>query len=91
MDQAAFIDLSNHALITIAVVAVPILIPGLIAGVFISLFQAVTQIQEQTLTFVPKLFIMIISYLITGPWIIRFVSNYAIELINTIPAISRGG
>lgn len=91
MDQAAFIELSNNALITIAVVAVPILIPGLITGVFISLFQAVTQIQEQTLTFVPKLFIMIISYLITGPWIIRFVSNYAIDLINNIPEISRGG
>lgn len=90
MDEAMFIELSNNALLATAVMAIPILIPGLIAGVFISLFQAVTQIQEQTLTFVPKLFIMIISYLITGPWIIRYLSHYAVEIIDKIPEISRG-
>jgi flagellar biosynthesis protein FliQ len=91
MDEALFISLSNKALITIAIIAVPILIPGLIVGVLISLFQAVTQIQEQTLTFVPKLFIMIISYLVTGPWIIRFLSNYSIEVINKVAEIGLGG
>lgn len=90
MDESMFINLSNNALIAIAIMAVPILIPGLITGVLISLFQAVTQIQEQTLTFVPKLFIMIISYLITGPWLIRYMSNYAIEVINRIPELSKG-
>ena len=90
MDQATFIDLSNGALFATATMAIPILIPGLVAGVFISLFQAVTQIQEQTLTFVPKLFIMITSYLITGPWLIRYISNYTIEIINKIPEVSRG-
>jgi flagellar biosynthetic protein FliQ len=91
MDEAIFISLSNKALITIAIVAVPILMPGLIVGVLISLFQAVTQIQEQTLTFVPKLFVMIVSYLVTGPWIIRFLSNYSIEVINKVTEIGLGG
>lgn len=87
MEESIFLELTNKALITTGIIAIPILIPGLIAGILISLFQAVTQISEQTLTFVPKLMILIISYLITGPLIVRFMTAYAVEIIEKIPAI----
>lgn len=87
MDQAEFIDISNQALIATAIVSIPILLPALIGGVLISLFQTVTQINEQTLTFVPKLIILIVSYGFAGPWIVRFIMNYSIEIIEKLPAL----
>ena len=87
MDQAEFIDISNQALIATAIVSIPILLPALIGGILISLFQTVTQINEQTLTFVPKLIILIVSYAFAGPWIVRFIMNYSIEIIEKLPAL----
>jgi flagellar biosynthesis protein FliQ len=87
MDEGLFLELTNKALIVTGILSIPILIPGLIAGVLISLFQAVTQISEQTLTFVPKLIILILSYLLTGPLIVRFMTAYTIEIIEKIPEI----
>lgn len=87
MEESVFLELTNKAMITTGIIAIPILIPGLIAGVLISLFQAVTQISEQTLTFVPKLIILILSYLIAGPLIVRYLSSYTIEIIERIPSI----
>ncbi|MBT6843729.1 MAG: flagellar biosynthesis protein FliQ [Candidatus Melainabacteria bacterium] len=91
MDQAQFIDISNQALLTAAIVSIPVLVPSLIGGVLISLFQALTQISEQTLTFVPKLVIMIISYFFAGPWIIRYMVNYTSSIIERIPEMSLPG
>jgi flagellar biosynthetic protein FliQ len=85
MDEAVFLEISNKALISMMVVALPILIPALVAGIMISLFQAVTQISEQTLTFVPKLIVLVISYLIAGPWIIQYIASYSKEIINKMP------
>lgn len=85
MDQAIFLDMTNKAFIVTAIIAIPILIPGLIAGLLISLFQAVTQISEQTLTFVPKLVILIASYFVAGPWIVRYLVNYTQDLFLKIP------
>lgn len=85
MDQAQFIDISNQALMAAAIVSIPILVPSLIGGVLISLFQALTQISEQTLTFVPKLIILIISYFFAGPWIIRYMVNYSQSIIEKLP------
>ncbi len=87
MNLTLFLELTNKALFITGLLALPILIPGLIAGIAISLFQAVTQISEQTLTFVPKLFILIISFLIFGAWITQMMVDYTHELIARIPEI----
>ncbi len=87
MNLTLFLELTNKALFITGLLALPILIPGLIAGIAISLFQAVTQISEQTLTFVPKLFILIISFLIFGAWITQMMVDYTNELITRIPEI----
>jgi flagellar biosynthesis protein FliQ len=88
METELFLEITNKALFATGVLSLPILIPGLIAGIIISIFQAVTQINEQTLTFVPKLFILIISYLVTGPWLVRFMTGYTSEVFTRIPEIA---
>lgn len=87
MDQAQFIDISNQALMAAAIVSIPILVPSLVVGVLISLFQALTQISEQTLTFVPKLIILIVSYFFAGPWIIRYMVNYSQSILERLPEL----
>jgi flagellar biosynthetic protein FliQ len=88
MDESLFLELVNKTLFMIGLTALPILVPSLVSGILISLFQAVTQISEQTLTFVPKLFIMIISFLIFGPWITTMIVDFTRKFIMRIPELA---
>ncbi len=66
-------------------VAAPMLIVGLVVGVLISLFQAVTQIQEMTLVFVPKIVAVLVTLIAALPWMIGMMINYTQNLFNNIP------
>jgi len=66
-------------------VAAPMLLVGLIVGVVISLFQAVTQIQEMTLVFVPKIVAVLVTLIAALPWIIGMLINYTQTLFTSIP------
>jgi flagellar biosynthetic protein FliQ len=70
-------------------VAAPMLIVGLIVGVVISLFQAVTQIQEMTLVFVPKIVAVLVTLIAALPWIIGVLINYTQTLFSSIPLYVR--
>ena len=70
-------------------VSAPMLILGLLVGLAISVFSAVTQIQEMTLTFVPKIFVVLIALLVALPWIIEKLTTYTINLFNSIPTLIR--
>ena len=78
VDQA--IDLLKQAMMMALIIVGPILIIGMIIGLFISLVQAVTQIQEQTLSFVPKLFAMAIAVMIVMPWMFQRLIEYTRHL-----------
>ena len=78
VDQAT--DLMRQTLTLALLISAPMLIIGLVVGVVISLLQAVTQIQEQTLTFVPKIAAMIGSAILLMPWIAQRLLDYAAEL-----------
>src|SRR2546423_12156221 len=78
LDQAT--DLLQHSLILALIIAAPMLCIGLIVGVIVSLFQAVTQIQEQTLTFVPKIAAMIGAAVLLMPWIGQHLLEYASKM-----------
>ena len=67
LDQAT--DLIQHSLVLALLISGPMLIIGLVVGVLVSLFQAVTQIQEQTLTFIPKITSMVLAAVLLMPWI----------------------
>ncbi|MGD0209560.1 MAG: flagellar biosynthesis protein FliQ [Desulfomonilia bacterium] len=70
-------------------VSAPMLILGLLVGLAISVFSAVTQIQEMTLTFVPKIFVVLLALLVALPWIIEKLTTYTINLFNSIPTLIR--
>src|SRR3978361_2569619 len=68
-------------------VAMPMLLAGLIVGLSVSVFQAVTQIQEQTLAFIPKIVAIAAVLVIAGPWMLGQVLTYTSDLYNSIPAL----
>lgn len=81
MTPEAAIDLSRQALWVTIVLVGPVLLTGAIAGLLTSILQAVTQIQEQTLSFVPKVAASIIVLVILGPWMLRFMVEFTQALI----------
>jgi flagellar biosynthetic protein FliQ len=76
------VDIARLALLQALIIAVPILGAGLVVGLFISLFQAVTQIQEQTLTFVPKIITMVLVAVVLMGWIALRMTEFAIEMFS---------
>jgi flagellar biosynthetic protein FliQ len=68
-------------------VAMPILLAGLVVGLLVSIFQAVTQIQEMTLTFIPKILVTIAVVIVAGPWMLNQITGYTEQLWQGIPAI----
>ena len=75
----------REALITVLLISSPLLGIALLTGVVISIFQAVTQIQEMTLTFVPKIIVVILALVVFGPWILRIMLNFTTTLFMNLP------
>jgi flagellar biosynthetic protein FliQ len=82
-------DLANRALWITLLVSAPILGLGLIVGVAISIFQAVTQIQEMTLTFIPKIIAIFLAILIFGKWMMIILLNFTSNLWLNIPNLPK--
>jgi flagellar biosynthetic protein FliQ len=82
MDLPSAVDLVRQTLILAMVISAPMLLIGLAVGIVVSLFQAVTQIQEQTLTFVPKIAAMIAAALLLMPWISQRLLDYAAAIFS---------
>lgn len=85
MELTDALELGRHAFWMVLMTSAPILIIGLVVGLTISLFQAVTQLQEQTLTFVPKIAAMVIAGTIFIPWIAQQMLGYAREMLGAAP------
>lgn len=80
MTEGQVLDLFREAIYQIIINSIPMLLISLIIGLLVSIFQTVTSIQEQTLTFVPKLIAIFVAILIFGAWIMTNINNYVIEL-----------
>ncbi len=85
MDVQSAIDLGRQAIVMMLLVSSPILVGGLLVGLIIGLFQALTQIQEQTVAFVPKLVAMVLILSLTLPWLISQMIEYTQQLFAGIP------
>ncbi len=85
MDLPMTIDLGRDALLLVLIVASPVLLMGLCVGLLIAVFQAMTQLQEQTLTFVPKIAAMAFAAMFLGPWLATRMLEYAAELFGRCP------
>ncbi|MFC1783656.1 flagellar biosynthesis protein FliQ [Planctomycetota bacterium] len=82
METGMALDLGREALMTALIIAMPMLCVGLVVGVLISIMQAVTQIQEMTLTFVPKIVAMILAAMFFMPWILNRIMSFATEMFS---------
>lgn len=80
MTEEFIIELAQRALLTLLLTAGPMLGLGLLVGLAVSLFQATTQIQEQTLTFIPKIIAVLGSIVIFGPWMLKTVLEFTNQL-----------
>lgn len=85
MDLGSALDIGRTAFFMALSTSAPILLIGLVVGLGISVFQAVTQLQEQTLTFVPKIAAMVVAASFFIPWIANRMLTYAREMFGTFP------
>ena len=83
------IQLAYQALYTVILVAAPMLIAGLIVGLTVGIFQAVTQIHEMTLTFVPKILAVVVALVVFLPWMLRTLLGFTIRLYDILPTVCR--
>ena len=87
MTPALALDLMRQAILVALTVSAPLLITALLVGILVSLIQAVTQIQEQTLTFIPKLLAMAAVFLIMLPWSIARLVDLLVTLLRSLPTM----
>jgi flagellar biosynthetic protein FliQ len=83
------VELAQKAIKVTLLVSLPILGIGLLVGVLVSILQAATQIQEMTLTFVPKILSILVGLLFLLPWIMNQVTGFALELFTNLPNYTR--
>ena len=87
MNADTVIDLSQQALMVIVMLAAPMLLSALAIGLLIGMFQAATSINEMTLSFIPKLLILVISIMVAGPWMLQLILNFTRDLYMSIPGL----
>jgi flagellar biosynthetic protein FliQ len=85
MDQGTVVDLTMRTVELSLKLALPLLLAGLVVGLVVSVFQAVTQIQEQTLSFIPKILAMVAVLVVLGPWMLGQLETFTTELYGSIP------
>ncbi|MDR3089566.1 MAG: flagellar biosynthesis protein FliQ [Desulfobulbaceae bacterium] len=78
------IDVCRKAIVVILSVSAPMLLAGMVIGLMVSIFQAATQINEQTLSFIPKIVAVLVTMLLFGPWIIRMLSTFSVAIFASI-------
>jgi len=80
------LDLFRQALLTALLLSAPMLAAGLVVGLVVSIFQAVTSIQEMTLTFIPKMLAVILALLISLPWMLGLMTRFTTQLLGNLGA-----
>jgi flagellar biosynthetic protein FliQ len=83
------ISIARETIMTSMLLAAPPLGIALLVGLVISIFQAVTQIQEQTLTFVPKIIAILLSLLVFGPWMLSILTEFTINILGNLSNVIR--
>jgi flagellar biosynthesis protein FliQ len=84
MTPELVIDITRKAIQTTLLISAPMLLSGLIIGLLVSIFQAATQINEQTMTFIPKLIVVFLSLLIFAPWIMHTMTAFTLGIFESM-------
>jgi flagellar biosynthetic protein FliQ len=85
MSPETVLTIGSRALEITLLLAAPLLLVALVTGLIVGAFQAATQINEQTLSFIPKLLAMALAVVVAGPWMLRVLMSYTRELFESIP------
>lgn len=89
MNELFALEIGRNALLMTVMLAAPMMGAALVVGLIISVFQALTQINEQTLTFVPKILAVFAALVVTGPWLMQNLVGYTTGLFSMLPAMVR--
>ncbi|MEI6838273.1 MAG: flagellar biosynthesis protein FliQ [Alcaligenaceae bacterium] len=87
MTPESVMNIGRHAMEITVMISAPLLLVALIIGLIISIFQAATQINEQTLSFIPKLVGILLALVVAGPWMLSVMSDYLREVLTEFPII----
>ena len=87
MTPTTVIEIGRNALEITLMISAPLFVAALVTGLIVSIFQAATQINEATLSFVPKLVVIFITMIVAGPWMITVLTDYVRRLYESIPSM----
>ncbi len=87
MTPESVMSIGQHALEVTVMLSAPLLLSALAVGLLVSMFQAATQINEVTLSFIPKLMILVVALMVAGPWMLRLIIGYTRQLFESIPGL----
>jgi len=79
--------IGQQALWVTMMIAAPLLLSALAVGLLVGMFQAATQINEMTLSFIPKLLVLVLALVVAGPWMLSVIANYTRSLMEQIPSL----
>jgi len=85
MTEDVVLSLGRDAIFTTVALSAPLLFAALIVGLIVSIFQAVTQINEATLTFIPKMLAIVVVLVVMAPWMTQMITSYTTELFTSLP------
>lgn len=85
MTEEVVLSLGRDAIWTTVLMAAPLLLAALVVGLVVSIFQAVTQINEATLTFIPKMLAIVVVLVVLAPWMTQMITSYTTELFISLP------
>lgn len=91
MSEDLIVELGKNALKTTAMISAPLLLGALAIGMLVSVFQAITQINESTLTFIPKMIVVALIFVLAGPWMLDILTHYTTDLFTSMATIIREG
>jgi flagellar biosynthesis protein FliQ len=87
MGPEVFVDILRDALFLVIVLVSAVIVPSLLVGLVVAVFQAATSINEQTLSFLPRLIVTLLALIVGGHWLVQKLMDYAIRLIGSIPSV----
>jgi flagellar biosynthetic protein FliQ len=87
MSPEVFVDILRDALLLVIVLVSAVIIPSLIVGLIVAVFQAATSINEQTLSFLPRLIVTLLALIFGGHWLVQKLMDFTIRLIGSIPSV----
>jgi len=87
MTPTTVIEIGRNAMEVLLLISAPLFIAALVTGLLVSIFQAATQINEATLSFVPKLLVIFVTMIVAGPWMLTLLTDYMRRLYESIPSV----